>query len=110
MRSFLDFPPWMAFMYRAWPSTKGMPWASKRSASQYQANIHSTPTTSPSRNGAMASRKAAGPAGRFFSKRLALVIEDVQEQAPCVQVAAGVKSVLLIVKSHGHGLLRDGPP
>src|SRR5262249_10146918 len=32
------------------------------------------------------------------------------EQAPCVQVAAGVKSVLLIVKSHGHGLLRDGPP
>jgi hypothetical protein len=32
---------------------------SHRSASQYQANIHSQPTTSPG-NGVMASRKAAG--------------------------------------------------
>jgi hypothetical protein len=41
---------------------------------------------------------------------LALVIKNVQEQTPCMQVAAGVKSVLLVVKTHGHGLRRDGPP
>ena len=41
---------------------------------------------------------------------LALVIEDVQKQAPCVQVAAGIESVRMVVESHGDGLLRDGPP
>ena len=42
----LALPPWIIFMYKAWPSTKGIVWSSHRSASQYQANMHSAPTTS----------------------------------------------------------------
>ena len=34
--SFLALPPWMAFMERAWPRTKGIPSWAQRSASQYQ--------------------------------------------------------------------------
>ena len=49
MLSFLALPPWMAFMYRAWPRTKGMFSRAQRSASQYQANMHSTATTRSSR-------------------------------------------------------------
>ena len=65
MRSFFDLPPWIAFMYRAWPSVKGIASSSQRSASQYQANMHSTPTTRPARNGAIAFRKASGLAGQI---------------------------------------------
>jgi hypothetical protein len=38
---------------------------------QYQANMHSTPTTRPARKGAMALRKASGLAGRSRSKTVA---------------------------------------
>src|SRR5262249_25962864 len=48
---------------RACPRTKGMPSAAQASASQYQANMHSQATTSPSRNGPMTRRKASGLAG-----------------------------------------------
>jgi hypothetical protein len=77
MRSFLALPPWIIFMYRAWPRTKGMLWSSHRSASQYQANMHSQPTTRP-----------AG------------VVEDVGEQAPGVQIDPGVESMLLVEEPH----------
>ncbi len=50
--SFFALPPWIAFMTSAWPSTKAMPSAAHRSASQYQVNMHSTATTRSSRYGA----------------------------------------------------------
>ena len=47
---------------------KGIDSSSQRSASQYQANMHSQPTTSPSRNGLTACRKAPGLACKSCSK------------------------------------------
>ena len=60
IRSFFAFPPWMAFMASAWPSTNVMPSATQTSASQYQVNMHSAATTSSVRYGATISRNAAG--------------------------------------------------
>ena len=39
--SFFALPPWMAFMYRAWPKTNQILLSSQKSAIQYQANMHS---------------------------------------------------------------------
>src|SRR3989454_11638449 len=50
----------MAFIARACPSTKAMPWAAHRPASQYHVNMHSAATTRSSRYGATISRNAAG--------------------------------------------------
>src|SRR5712691_3451375 len=61
--SFLALPPWMAFMYRAWPRTKAMPSWAQRSATQYQVKMHSTATTRSSRYAAMVARKCSGVAG-----------------------------------------------
>jgi GNAT superfamily N-acetyltransferase len=49
IRSFLALPPWMAFIYKSWPRTKGRPFQVQRSASQDQVKIHSTQTTRSSR-------------------------------------------------------------
>src|SRR5262249_19098611 len=40
----------------------------------------------------------------LLQARLAVVVEDVQEQCSCVQITAGIESVGLVVKLHGHGL------
>src|SRR5262249_19026672 len=53
--------------------TKAMPSCWKRSASPYQANRHSAPTTSPSRKGATAWRKASGLASRPAGGSLGLL-------------------------------------
>src|SRR5262249_13507339 len=68
MGSVLALPPWMAFMSRACPSTKGISCSVQRSASQYQANMHSQATASPSRKGAMAWRNAWGLAGMVLAR------------------------------------------
>ena len=58
-------PPWMAFMYRAWPRTKGTPSWAPRAASQYHVKRHATALTIWSREGAMALSKASELAGIF---------------------------------------------
>ena len=66
--------------------------ASQRSASQYQANMHSQPTTRSLRKGSMASRKASGSAGRSWSKTvLPSGVEDVDEHGSGVQIDAAVE-------------------
>jgi hypothetical protein len=67
MRSLLALAAWIAFVYRAWPIRKGMSSLAHRSASQYQPNMHSAPTTS-ARKGAVAARKASGRQGRLLSR------------------------------------------
>ena len=100
--SLLALPPWMCFMARAWPRTKGMRLSSQRSASQYQANMHSQPTTRFLRKGLTASRKASGSAGRSRSKTvLPLALEDVHEHGSGVQIDAGIELVWLVVVRHG---------
>ena len=49
IRSFFAFPPWIAFMYRACPRTNSTPSFRHQSATQYQENMHSAPTTTLSR-------------------------------------------------------------
>jgi hypothetical protein len=61
----LAFPPWMAFIARAWPSTNGIPSAAQTSASQYQVNMHSAATTRSSRYGATVASNASGVDGTF---------------------------------------------
>jgi hypothetical protein len=63
--SFFALPPWIAFIARAWPSTKAIPSAGQRSAIQYHVNMHSTATTRPVRYGATTSKNAAGVDGTF---------------------------------------------
>ena len=66
--SFLALPPWMAPMYSACPSTKAIPSRAHRSATQYQANMHSTATTRSSLKGFTAARNACGVHSRLREK------------------------------------------
>src|SRR5262245_62922069 len=66
-RSHLVLEPWAAFMPQAWPRTKATCCSRQVSASQYQANMHSQPTTRSGRKGAMAWRKASGVAAMLAS-------------------------------------------
>src|SRR5215831_15844052 len=61
----------MAFLYRAWPSTKGISSFRQRSASQYQANRHSQATARPWRKGATAWRKSWGLAAMVWARAVA---------------------------------------
>ena len=70
MVSFWALPPCIAFLERAGPSTKGRPARAHRSARQYQGKRHATQTTRSSREGAMALRNGAGPAGMFRCTRI----------------------------------------
>ena len=58
--SFLAFPPWMAFIASACPSTNARPSAAHISASLYHVHMHSAATTRSSRYGAPVSSKASG--------------------------------------------------
>jgi len=99
--SFLALAPWMSFMYRAWPITKGMFSAAQRSATQYQANMHSAARTTSARKGARAWSRGSGLAGRFLSQTvLPSAVENAEVQRSCVQVDAGVELVLFHVASH----------
>jgi hypothetical protein len=60
--------------------------------------MHSTPTTRPSRNGAMVSRDD-----------LAVVVEDADVHGPGVQVHAAVESMLTGVEAHGNLRVGWGP-
>src|SRR5437588_4078538 len=109
MVSVLVLPPWIALRYSAWPRTKGICSAAHRSASQYQANRHSQPTTRPSRKGANTSRNRSCSGGSVASSATPPgLVEYAQRQRPGVQIDAAVKSVLPGVEVH-HGLLGDGP-
>jgi hypothetical protein len=81
---------------------------SHRSASQYQANMHSAPTTSPGRNGRIASRKAADEAGRSRSRGGAGRVADVDVRAPGVQVDPGVVWVRGLVVAWRHSGVSSG--
>src|SRR5262249_16972741 len=106
--SFLALPPWIAFMYRAWPRTKGISSSWQRSASQYQANRHSQATTSPSRKGGDGAEKGVGAGTDGLVQADGTVgIEEAEGKGPGVQIAAAVESVLLVVESH-HGLRGRG--
>jgi hypothetical protein len=52
----------MAFVYRAWPSTKAIPSRLHRWAIKYQVKMHSTAITISSRYGVMAFGRASGSA------------------------------------------------
>ena len=93
--SFLALPPWIIFMYSAWPRTKGMRSASQRSASQYQANMHSAPTTRSVAEGCDGVEEGGGRGGQVaVEDGLARGVEDVGVQDPGVQIDAAVESVL----------------
>jgi len=76
--SFLALPPWIAFMYSAWPRTKGMPSWAQRSATQYQVKMHSTATTTSSRYAAIVARKCSGVAGPLRWTRILLGASSTQ--------------------------------
>jgi hypothetical protein len=102
MRSFLALAPWMAFILRGWPSTKGICSCWHRSASRYQANMHSTPMTSPPQGGGDGAEESIRPGGQVAVEGDdAVVVEDANVHGPGVQVDAEKESVLLRIESHG---------
>src|SRR3989442_7133500 len=99
--SFFAFPPWMAFIARACPSTKAMPSAAHRSASQYHVNMHSAATTRSSRYGATISRNAAGVVFTLrCTQHLAGRVEDADVHGLHVQIRSAIVTVLPVVESH----------
>jgi hypothetical protein len=92
--SFLAFPPWMAFMDRAWPRTNSMPSRRQRSASQYQVHAlqgdHEVIT-----KGLDGPEKVVRAAAAVLVERgRSLSIEDAEVHGPGVQVdpaAGGVR-------------------
>jgi hypothetical protein len=68
--SFFALPPWVAFMYNAWPRTKGMFCWLHRSVTQYQVKIHSTATAMSSRSAAIVMSNDSGTHGMFRCKTI----------------------------------------
>jgi hypothetical protein len=91
----------MAFMYRAWPKTKGIPSWVQRSASQV-----------PGEDALDADNQVFAVGGNSFQKRfgpclhipvqhdLTVLIQDAEIHGAGVQVDPAVKLVLLGVESH----------
>jgi hypothetical protein len=78
-----------------------MPACRQRSASQYHVKMHSTATTTSSRNGAMSVRKCSG-GGRAVAvdTDIPLRVEHAHVHVPGVEVDAAIVLVLLRVESH----------
>src|SRR5207245_247690 len=89
------------FIARACPSTKAMPSAAHRSASQYHVNMHSAATTRSSRYGATISRNAAGVVFTLrCTQHLAGRVEDADVHGLHVEIDSAIVTVLPVVESH----------
>jgi hypothetical protein len=100
--SCLALPPWLAFMSRAGPRTKGIPSWAQRSASQvpgdqaFDADDHSLPV------GGNGLEKGFGCCLPMpVQEGLALLVKEAPVHGPSVQVDATVKLVWRGVASHG---------
>jgi hypothetical protein len=98
--SFFALPPWMAFMERAWPSTKALPSRAQRSASQVP------------REAAFDAHDEIVPVGRHglekwfgsclhvsVQHKLTVLIQDTERHGAGVPVATTVKFVWCSVES-----------
>ena len=82
MRSFLALPPWIAFMYRAWPSTKGMLVVLAQIGEPVPGEHALAADDQALRNGCNGLEEGFGPGRQIaFEDGLALVVEDVGEHA-----------------------------
>src|SRR5262245_20268972 len=106
--SVLALPPWMAFMYRAWPRTKGIPPLLAEVGQPVPGEQALAGDGEPVAEGGDGGVEGLGPGGDGAGQGgLAVGVQDVQGQRPGVQVDAAVESVLLVVEPH-HGLRVGG--
>ena len=102
IRSFLALPPWMAFMYRAWPSTKGIVLVLAQIGEPVpgeHALDADDQAVAEGRDGVRGRRRAGGEV--LVEDDVAVVVEDADVHGSGVQIDAAVESVLLVVEAHG---------
>jgi hypothetical protein len=78
-----------------------MPSAAHRSATQYQANRHSTQTATSGRKGASVEESLLVGRDLGLTDDAAGLVEDADGEEPGVQIDAAVESVLAGVEAHG---------
>ena len=107
--SFLVLPPWIAFRYSAWPSTKGMPSAGAQIGEPVPGEQALAADDQAVAVGRQRGQEVVGfrRQRRLRARSRRLASSDAERHGPGVQIDAAVESVLSGVESH-HGLLGVG--
>src|SRR5919106_588603 len=98
--SFLAVPPWMAFIARAWPKTKGIPSRAQRSASQVPGEDACDTDHEVLPVGSKSLQKRFRPCLHVLVEEdLSILVQHAQVHATSLSVNTTVKLVRLGVES-----------